>query len=517
MKKFGIVIALFLMAGTAAAADLSWRQDYAAAYLEAQESNRLLVVSFHAPGAKYSPGEAAASVLKSHVLAAIPLDATMKQGDQSVSILESGAFRALKDEPGLAIINLKYEGPKMGHVLATLALEQAQTPGKIVQVLEDIARRNGDKTVADAFGLKWHTDYATAYNKAKATKKLLFIAIDDADERFAPDLELADAMRDLVLVRLRLEESTQLLSHVGMRKFHLATGVGVLNLKHEGSGHGRLTHSIPSRLLTKSGVHAMLALADQRREDVPDVHWHDDYLEARKIAEQGQKMLLIAIDSGEKRFRPKSPSVPLLHGYVCVRQTPDARYSCRKGVVRRLFEFLDFRPMREKPGVVVYDFTDKSKPYYGKVVSVMPYRYLGPNPGNRVFSEVEREQELLLLEPETLTRRTLTWAIRVSKGHGANTRLRSADGAPCETRMAGALRNSVLMTSHGVGHHAGGLMGGEIASPGPGEDIVDGALNMVRIWSTSPPHYGMMVRFHRRFGYDMAASNSNHWYGTGRF
>jgi len=122
-----------------------------------------------------------------------------------------------------------------------------------------------------------------------------------------------------------------------------------------------------------------------------------------------------------------------------------------------------------------------------------------------------------VLEPETLTRRTLTWAIRVSKGHGESTRLRSADGIPCETRMAGAQRNSVLQTSYGVGHHAGGLMGGEIASPGPGQDIVDGALNMVRIWRSSPPHYGMMVRFHRRFGYDMHPSSENHWYGTGRF
>ncbi len=29
----------------------------------------------------------------------------------------------------------------------------------------------------------------------------------------------------------------------------------------------------------------------------------------------------------------------------------------------------------------------------------------------------------------------------------------------------------------------------EIASPGLGQDIVDGALNMVRIWRSSPPHY----------------------------
>ncbi len=517
MRKFAIPCALFLMIGSAVAAELPWRQDYSEAYREAEKSNRLLIVSFHAPGARYEPEEAATAMLQSHVPVAVPLDATVQQGGKTVTVIDSDAFRALKGRPGLAIINLKYEGARMRHVMAALPLNEAQTPGKVVHLLEDIAHRNGEAVVADAFGLKWYTDYATAYNRAKSAKKLLFIAIDNSEERFAPDLELADTLREMVLVRLRLQEASELLSHVGMRNFRFAPGIGVLDLKNQGANYGRLTYNIPSRLLTKAGAHAMLALASGRSAEVPAVHWHDDYNEARRIAEQQNKMLLIAIDGPSESFQPRTQSIPLLHGYVCLRQTTDASYPCRQGIVRRLLGFRDFQPMRQKAGLAIYDFTDETKPYHAQVVSVMPYRYLGPNPGNRVFSEAEREHELLLLEPETLSRRTLAWAIRVSKGHGENTRLRSADGVPCETRMAGAQRNSILMTSHGVGHHAGGLMGGEIASPGPGQDIVDGALNMVRIWSSSPPHYGMMVRFHRRFGYDMAPSSGNHWYGTGRF
>jgi hypothetical protein len=517
MRSTGILCALLLIGGTAVASELTWREDYAAAYREAQESKRMLIVAFHAPGARCEPADTAPALLRESVPVAVPLDATIKQNGQPVSIIESGAFRDLRGEPGIAIINLRYEGSKMGHVVAALSLEEVQAPGKLAQVLEETARQFGEKVVTDTFGLKWYTDYATAYHKAKSAKKLLFIALDDSDTRFAPDLELADALREYVLLRLRVEEAGELLSHVGMRKFHFSPGIGILNLKREGSDYGRLTHTIPARLLTKAGTHAMLALAEGRNNEVPAVQWHDDYLQARKIAEQERKMLLIAVDSAAERFEPRSQSIPLLHGYVCLRETTDTRYSSRKGVVRRLLDFLDFRPMREKAGVAVYDFTDSTKPYFGQVVTVMPYKYLGSNPGNRVFSEAERENELLLLEPETLSRRTLTWAIRVSKGHGESTRLRSADGIPCETRMAGAQRNSILQTSYGVGHHAGGLMGGEIASPGPGQDIVDGALNMVRIWRGSPPHYGMMVRFHRRFGYDMHPSSTNHWYGTGRF
>ncbi len=147
----------------------------------------------------------------------------------------------------------------------------------------------------------------------------------------------------------------------------------------------------------------------------------------------------------------------------------------------------------------------------------MPYRYIGPKPGNRVFSEREREHEFLILEPGTLSRRTLTWAIRVSKGYGESTRLRSADGRPSEQLMSWAQKNSKLQCRYGCGHHAGGPMRSEIASPGSGDDIVGGALNMVRIWRSSPPHYGSMVRFHSRFGYDMYANSRTHWYGTGRF
>ena len=517
MRSFGMPCALLLIVGAASAAELSWRNDYGSAYREAQETKRLLIVSFCGPDARYEPDVPTAAMLQANVPLALAVDTTIRQGGQTVKVIESGAFAQLKGAPGIAVINLKYEGSAMGRVVSALPLQEAQKPGKLTRALEDTARRFGERVLADPFGLKWHTEYGPAYNTAKAEKKLLFIAVDDGDVRFEPDLDLADDLRDLVLLRLHLNESSRLLSEVGMRKFHLAPGIGIVDLKNEGADFGRLTHTIPARLWTKAGTHAMIALADGRMDDAEPVRWHTDYFEARELAEKEHRMLLVAVDSANESFQPREQSLPLLHGYVCLRQKAEATYACRQGIARRLLDFLDFRPMRNQAGLAVYDFTDEKEPHFGKVVTVMPYKYLGPNPGNRVFSEAEREQELLLLEPETLTRRTLTWAIRVSKGYGENTRLRSADGAPSDAHMAGALRNSILQTSYGVGHHAGGISGGEIASPGPGQDIVDGALNMVRIWRGSPPHYGMMVRFHRRFGYDMHPSSGNHWYGTGRF
>lgn len=362
--------------------------------------------------------------------------------------------------------------------------------------------------------LQWHADYGTAYAKAEQEKKLLFVVFDSEESCFTPDSLMTDKLSDLVLVRLKVEDSSKLLSHEGFRQFHMASGVGIVDLMHDDQDQGRLVQVLPSSYLTMPGVDAMIALA-RRETELPSLQWNTDYLAARAQAVAEGKMLLIAVDSEDEHFTPRPQSHALLCGYVLLRQTTESQYDF-DGKPRRLLEFGDFQPLRNRAGLVVYDFKHKDQPFYGEVVSAMPFRYLGSNPGNRVDTEEQREREFLLLEPNTLTRRTLTWAIRVSKGHGGQ-RLRSADGRPNPNLMLGAIRNSLLQCRSGCGHFAGGLSGPEIASPGPGEDVVDGALNMVRIWSGSPPHYGVMVSYRSQFGYDMAPNSSNHWYGTGRF
>jgi len=365
MRSYVMPCALLLIVSAASATELSWRTDYGTAYREAQEAKQLLIVSFYGPDARYEPDAPTAAVLQANVPLALATDAVIEQGGKSVKVIESGAFAQLKGEPGIAVINLKYEGSTMGRVVSALPLQEAEKPGKLTHVLEDTARRFGEKVLADPFGLKWYTEYGTAYNKAKAEKKLLFIAVDHEEERFVPDLDLADALRDIVLLRLHLEESSRLLSEVGMRKFHLASGIGILNLKHEGADFGRLTHTIPSRLWTKAGTHAMIALADGRKDEAEAVHWHTDYFQARELAEKEHKMLLVAVDSADESFQPREQSIPLLHGYVCLRQKTEATYTCRKGIARRLLDFLDFRAMREQAGLAVYDFTDEKAPHFG--------------------------------------------------------------------------------------------------------------------------------------------------------
>ncbi|NQU23675.1 MAG: hypothetical protein HQ567_20530 [Candidatus Nealsonbacteria bacterium] len=516
MRLSSVVALLCLLATTASAADLDWHDDYAVAYHQAKAEGEFLLIAFHGEQGQCVPATELATQLQPYVLLQVPTTVVVKAKGKERPLMDYGCFRKLQKQPGLAVLNLKYKGSTFGNVVETLSWKDATASAdRFAQFLEKPELEFGAKLLRDEHGLEWHTDYDDAHRRAKDEKKLLFLAFDSNDVRFSPEGKTPGMLREFVLARLRVADSSQLLSHTGMRLFHRAPGVGVIDLKSQGDTHNRVVHVLPSEYVTPTGVEAMLKLA-QGQSDLPALQWHDDYCKARDAATEQKKMLLIAIDSDEETYTPRPESIPMLHGYVLSRQTTNSEYS-HDGKLRRLLEFADFRPMREKPGLVVYDFKCEGQPHYGKVVGAMPYKYLGSNPGNRVVDEAEREREFLVLEPNSLSRRTLTWAIRVSRGHGANQRLRSADGRPDNNLMAGALRNSNLQCRSGVGHFAGGLRGAEIASPGPGKDIVDCALNMVGIWRGSPPHYGVMVRYHREFGYDMAARSSNYWYGTGRF
>jgi hypothetical protein len=446
----------------------------------------------------------------------VPVTATTKIEDEVKPLLACPAFKPLRKSPGLALVNFRDKTKRYGNVTATVDCSgQNPSAAHLLRLLQSPQCKSADEIHIDDCGLTWHLDYDEAYTRAKQEKKLLFVAFDDQDTQFSPDRQTRDRLKECVLVRLQVDDSYNLLHQEGFSDFHNASGVGIVDLKHEGQSHGQLVHVLPASYWSSAGVVAMIALAD-RQKQLPPLSWHTDYLAARDKAVAERKMLLVAIDSKDERFSPRPESIPALYAYVLLRQTTQSKYKFQ-GVRRRLIEYGDFQPLCDQPGIVIYDFKHKKQPYYGEVVSVMPYRYLGPNPGNRLFEPEYRERKLLTLEPDTLTRRTLTWAIRVSMGYGERQRLRSADGRPNPILMVGARHNSQLQCRSGVGHFAGGLSGPEIASPGSGNDVVDAALNMVQIWASSPPHYGVMVSYHPEFGYDMAPNSDTHWYGTGRF
>jgi len=108
--------------------------------------------------------------------------------------------------------------------------------------------------------------------------------------------------------------------------------------------------------------------------------WHADYREAMDQAAARKAMLLIY-------FRPADgpvgeyfeshvladPSVrKALADHVCLRLQADAEISV-KGRPVRLLSHPAFREMQQRPGVAILDLAHPDAPYYGRVVSALPF------------------------------------------------------------------------------------------------------------------------------------------------
>jgi hypothetical protein len=146
------------------------------------------------------------------------------------------------------------------------------------------------------------------------------------------------------------------------------------------------------------------------------------------------------------------------------------------------------------------------------VISALPARYCTP----------DGLWALVNLPPGTLTQRTLIWAVRMHQECP-----HSADGQPDASLVAQATAQSDEQVrrcnqGHWLPHTAGQTS--EVCSESWPRDtnIVDGAVELVRLWRTSAGHWGEVRRRHSAFGYDMRWGFSrfqggNVWFGTGCF
>jgi hypothetical protein len=146
------------------------------------------------------------------------------------------------------------------------------------------------------------------------------------------------------------------------------------------------------------------------------------------------------------------------------------------------------------------------------VISALPARYCTP----------DGLWALVNLPPGTLTQRTLIWAVRMHPECP-----KSADGQPDASLVAQATAQSDEQVrrcnqGHWLPHTAGQTS--EVCSESWPRDtnIVDGAVELVRLWRTSAGHWGEVRRRHSAFGYDMRWGFSrfqggNVWFGTGCF
>jgi hypothetical protein len=117
--------------------------------------------------------------------------------------------------------------------------------------------------------------------------------------------------------------------------------------------------------------------------------WHTDYGDAIGQAERQGKMLLVFFRAPGKNprdelFQSKTLTDPAvatrLLGYVCVRLPADATIRSGGRPVK-LIDDPAFCGMEKCPGVAILDYASVEAPYYGCVVSTLPF---GPDAGHSV-------------------------------------------------------------------------------------------------------------------------------------
>src|SRR5690606_21794223 len=101
------------------AAPLVWHRDYQLAYQDAKASKKMLLIFFQST----RHGDMTRSVedmmlrnrevsarLNRYVLAKLPLNAEVLDGDKRVKLINHGAFQEMQGREGLAVVDLAHEG-----------------------------------------------------------------------------------------------------------------------------------------------------------------------------------------------------------------------------------------------------------------------------------------------------------------------------------------------------------------------------------------------------------------------
>lgn len=275
-----------------------------------------------------------------------------------------------------------------------------------------------------------------------------------------------------------------------------------------------------------------------RRSDcvtVAGLHWHTDYAAACDEAKAEKKMLLVnfvpcpstnAQRDLEKYLHEHEDIREQLDDYVLVRVFDNERTgSFNLGILRRSRERLiddpAFKYLGRKPGLAIIDFKNSKEPYYGHVVTALPFT-------NGKYYRWKNSHLLtaLKLPAGTITQRTMVWAVRIHPEHP-----RSTNGKMHSALATGAAKHSAYQASIGLqGHHqwesrvhrlvsqthAGGASE-VVAESWPNQGMIDSCIDCVLSWRHSSGHWNAVRGTHRYYGYDIRKGSNGIWYGTGIF
>jgi hypothetical protein len=254
--------------------------------------------------------------------------------------------------------------------------------------------------------------------------------------------------------------------------------------------------------------------------------WYGDYRLAMDRANAlGRYMLIYFYDRNaspaQQEFETETLANPTireqLRCFTCVRLPLDASIKI-DGKKLRLLDDPTFYEMLGRPGIAIIDLANREADYHGCVVSCFPLLNWHKYTPDRMLA-------MLNLPAGTLTQRTLVYAVRVHPEGPASTQ-----GSADPYVMAEATQHTLNQAmTHNMGHqgwgaryqrvsqHAGGGAYEVCVVTSSGECVVEGALDCMRVWRGSSPHWSSISRYHAMYGYDIIRSNSGAWYATGIF
>jgi hypothetical protein len=275
-----------------------------------------------------------------------------------------------------------------------------------------------------------------------------------------------------------------------------------------------------------------------RRNDcvtVAGLRWHTDYASACEEAACEKKMLLVNFvpsdKSGaqrglEKSLHENSAVRAQLEDYVLLRVRDDERVrGMMSGLLRRnrgrLMDDAAFKHLGRSAGLAIVDYQNAKEPFYGKVVTALPYQ-----DGKYYRWKNSHLAVALGLPAGTITQRTMVWAVRTHPEEPLST-----TGKLHPALAAAAAKQSAYQASIGVqGHqnwetrfhqvvartHAG-TASEVVAESWENQDLIDSCIDCVKSWRHSPGHWSAVSSSHRLYGYDIRQGTNGIWYGTGIF
>jgi hypothetical protein len=262
---------------------------------------------------------------------------------------------------------------------------------------------------------------------------------------------------------------------------------------------------------------------------VAKLDWHTSYTAACREAKRERKMLVINfLPAGNstaqrefEKYLTESPALRKKLGNVVLARIPvDAKLDVGDCDCR-LVEDPAFQHLGRKPGLAILDFKHADAPYYGCVVTALPY-----NSGKYYSWQNSHLAVALDLPAGTITQRTMVWAVRTHPEAPQST-----VGEQNSELAEAAARHSAHQARIGVqGHHNwdhrfhqvrsvthSASASEVVAESWPNQDLIDSCIDCVKSWRHSSGHWSAVRKSHRLFGYDIRKGRNGIWYGTGIF